>query len=400
MKKYTFYILLLLLFNSCIEEISLQNFESTNLLIVESELTDELKQQTVKLSRTIPLDSINQKKESAAIVSVNDNLGNSFNFSEFKLGVYKSNTAFKAKTANSYTLNIQTSNGEFYQSTPQKIVGKNDISDLYAIADEDTFGDVGVRIIVESNNENTKAKYYKYTYEEAYVVKAPYWSTDSIEIVSYGLRTFKTIPKKKYGINRRICYNSSVSNSILQAETNSISSNSIKYPIRFISQKNPIIWHRYSMLAIQHTQSYEAYTYYQTLDKLSTNENVFSQVQTGYLQGNVFPTDNADNPVIGFFEVNSVSKKRFFFNFSDIFPKHDINFQGDCQKLLEHPPIIDPLSTPKEPLESPLIAAITYRRLVFAKESGEPKAPYFVVPINCTDCRYAASSVKPNFWID
>ena len=401
-KKCFFLTVSFVLLFSCVEEIDLRNFNSINLLIVQAELTDELKQHTIKLSRTIPLDSATPKNEISATVHITDNLGNTYLFSEFEPGSYKSTTAFKAEMGNLYKLHIQTLDGEVYESEQQKITGKNNISDLYVIPDKNISGELGVSIIVESNNENTTANYYKYTYEETYIVKAPYWSTDSLKIISANSRNpiLELIKKPNNALERRICYKTIFSNTIIQTETNSLSTSSVKYAIRFIAQKNSIIWHRYSMLAIQHIQSYEAYTYYKILNKLSTDENVFSQVQPGYLQGNIFPTKDTDNTVIGFFEVNSVSKKRFFFNFSDIYPVHNINFQGDCLFLLEWPFLIDPLNNANEAYGSPLIAAITYFRLVYAKENGSLERPYFVVPIQCTDCRYAASNIKPPFWID
>ena len=387
---------------SCVEEIALQNFNKINLLIVQAELTDELKNHIVKLSRTIPLDSVTEKHETSATVHITDNLGNRYLFSEFEPGSYKSTTAFRAEEGSSYKLHIKTIDGEVYESASQKITGKNDISELYVIPDTNISNELGVSIIVESNNENTTAKYYKYTYEETYIVKAPYWSPDSLKIISANSRNpiLELIKKPNNALERRICYKTNFSNTIIQTETNSLSTNSTKHSIRFIAQKNSIIWHRYSMLAIQHIQSYEGYTYYKTLNKLSTDENVFSQVQPGYLQGNIFPTKDADNRVIGFFEVNSISKKRFFFNFSDIYPVHKINFQGPCFYLLEWPYLIDPLNNANESYGSPLIAAITYFGLVYAKENGSVDRPYFVVPIQCTDCRYTASNKKPTFWID
>lgn len=400
-RKFFFLTVSFVLLFSCVEEIDLQNFENTNLLIVKAELTDELKKHTIKLSRTIPLDSVTAKNETSATVHITDNLGNTYLFSELEPGLYQSTTAFRAEIGNTYKLHIKTIDEEVYESESQKITGKNDISNLYAIQGKNVSGELGVSIIVESSNENTTAKYYKYSYEETYVVKAPYWSTDSLKIISANPRNpiLELIKKPNNALERRICYKTAYSNIILQTETNSLSTNSVKYAIRFIAQKNPIIWHRYSMLVNQYTQSYEAYTYYKTLDKLSTDENVFSQVQTGFLQGNISPIENTNNSVIGFFEVNSVSKKRFFFNFGDLYPVHDINFQGACQLLLERPYLTDPLNS-KEVLESPLIAAITYRHLVYAKETLDAIRPYFVVPIQCTDCRYTASNKKPPFWID
>ncbi|MBL4643940.1 MAG: DUF4249 family protein, partial [Flavobacteriaceae bacterium] len=210
---------------SCVEEIDLQNFKSINLLIVQAELTDELKQHTVKLSRTIPLDSVTPKNEISATVHITDNLGNTYLFSEFEPGSYKSTTAFKAEMGNLYKLHIQTLDGEVYESKQQKITGKNNISDLYVIPDKNISGELGVSIIVESNNENTTANYYKYTYEETYIVKAPYWSTDSLKIISANSRNpiLELIKKPNNALERKICYKTIFSNTIIQTETNSLS---------------------------------------------------------------------------------------------------------------------------------------------------------------------------------
>jgi len=233
---------------------------------------------------------------------------------------------------------------------------------------------------------------YKYTYKETYKIVAPYYTQYALKIVS-DVPPFKV---KKYFQNedRKVCYNTIASINILQAETNSLSKNIAIKPIRFIKKNDSIIAHRYSIEVKQQVQSYEAYTYYNILSKFSTSESVFSQTQQGFLQGNVTPTVNQNNKVVGFFEVNSVSKQRIFFNITDIFPDQYINTRKSCDTY-----------APRlaEPFFSPLIDLLK-AGFLFYEENGDRTidnpGPYKIVQKRCGDCRVYGTIIKPSFWID
>ena len=395
MKKYTLYILVFMLCTSCVEEIDLRNFTSDTILVVEANLTNEIKHHSVKLSRTTPLDSVSLMYETNAIVRIKDDQQNVYQFTEMSTGVYTSTQAFKAEINTLYILEIKTTDGEIYTSTPQKIEAINDIDDVKVEIDSDSFNQTGVSIYVTSESQNTKANYYKYTYEETYIVRAPYWSPYKLFIGNSPTRIKKDINPEAEA--SRTCYKTEKSIDLLQTETRSLSTNSVtSFPIQFIKKTNSKIWHRYSIIVKQHIQSYDAYTYYKTLKKLSISENTFSQVQQGFIVGNINSTSNLDKKVVGFFEVNSVSQKRLFFNFIDLFPNHGLSFTKDC--LIVAPKISEPEQN------YPLYEALTIQKLVYARDNEVPTlelpGPYKITTKECADCRYTASNIKPTFWIN
>ncbi|MBL4643941.1 MAG: DUF4249 domain-containing protein [Flavobacteriaceae bacterium] len=398
MKKYTLYILVFMLCTSCVEEIDLRNFTSDTILVVEANLTNEIKHHSVKLSRTTPLDSVSTLYETNAIVRIKDDQQNVYLFTEMNNGVYTSTQAFKAEINTNYTLEIKTTDGETYISTPQKVEAINDIDDIKIKIDSNSSNQTGVTIYVTSESENTKANYYKYTYEETYIVRAPYWSLYKLVI---GNSPRNIVRNDNLDAEAsRTCYKTEKSIDLLQTETRSLSSNSvINFPIQFIKQTDSKIWHRYSIIVKQHIQSYDAYIYYKTLKKLSISENVFSQVQQGFIVGNMNATSNLDKKIIGLFEVNSVSQKRVFFNFIDLFPNHGLSFTKDC--LIEAPKIIEVVDGD---VSYPLYEALTVRKLRFARDNEVPTTQlpgrFKITKKECVDCRYIASNIKPNFWID
>lgn len=401
-KPYLVLLCAILLF-SCVEEIGLQSFSTENILVIEANLTNELKHHSVKLSRTFALDSDTPLYETNAIVTVKDDKQNVFLFHELNDGVYTSEQVFKAKINTTYTLEIKTTDGESYVSTPQKIEAINDIDDIKVEINSDKFNEKGVRIYITSESQNTKANYYKYTFEETYVVKAPYWSPYKFVIHSpsvIGVDKDLDAQELLEAEARRVCYKTEKSINLIQTETSSLSTNSVyNFPIQFIKETDSKIRHRYSILVKQHIQSYEAYTYYKTLNKLSISEDVFSQVQQGFIVGNIKSTSNLDKKVIGLFEVNSVSQKRMFFNFIDLFSNSGISYTQGCK--IEAPKIVD---ATYGSVDYPLYEALTIRKFRYARDNEIPTiqlpGPFKITTKECSDCRYTASNVKPGFWVD
>jgi len=399
MKKLLIISLIFCSLTSCIEEIDLNNFANESILIVEARLTNEYQKHTVKLSKTIPLDAENTEIESNAIVRIEDSSNNVFSFSETTPGIYTSDNQFKAELTDSYVLTVNTSDGEIYTSSAQKIEGINTIDKITSEVAVNAYGEEGVSIVVSSESANKDANYYRYTYEETYKIIPPYWSNQTLKIIRDTKPFIVTRPDDLDAINGKECYNTIKSISLIQTETKSLSVNSVNYSIRFIPEYDPIIRHRYSILVNQYVQSHEAYTYFKTLDKLSTNENVFTQVQTGFFQGNLTSKNDSKKRVIGFFEVSSISKKRIFFNFFDLFTKYSRKPIDDCH--VEAPKLYDSDEDP----ESPLILALRVRKLVYARDNEYRTdmfpGPYRLTTIDCTDCRYTeGSNIKPTFWID
>lgn len=403
MKKHFTYFFLLILFNSCIEEIEFNESSFDQILIVDATLTDEYKKHQIKLQRTTTLKSNDTILEKNAIVTIIDNTLKTYSYTEKQVGVYESNLPFKAELGKQYSLQITTSDGEKYESSFEKIQGINDIDEIYVETGTDFYGEEGLNIFVKSESVNREAKYYKYKYKETYKIIAPRYSPTSLRIVS-DVYPWK-VEKYYHNEIREICYNTINSINIIQTETNSLSENKALKSVRFIKKNDSITAHRYSIEVEQQVQSYEAYTYLKTLSKLSNSENVFSQSQQGFLQGNI-SSITSNKKAIGFFEVNSVSKKRIFFNHTDIFPEHYINTRKSC--LVYAPPLTEYFVDKQGNLIpdkefSPLIELLKAGLLYYEDNKTitlDNPGTYRIVKKRCGDCRVYGSNIKPDFWID
>ena len=151
------------------------------------------------------------------------------------------------------------------------------------------------------------------------------------------------------------------------------------------------------MLLTQHVESFEAYSYYKTLNKISSSQSRFTQNQPGFVSGNITSKINTDAKVLGYFDVTSVSKKRVFFNYTDYFPNNTIDFIEECVYVV---PLLSDEGT------SPLIEEIRRGNYLYNKVfiplplTLGPHGPYLLVAKICGDCRELGDSIKPTFWVD
>jgi CRISPR/Cas system-associated endoribonuclease Cas2 len=379
---------------SCLEEVPLKNSESKGFLMVEATITNENKYQTVKLSRTIELDSITPILESNAIVNIKDDANNSYNFIETTNGTYVSNSKFEAEINKNYTLEIRTNEGKLYTSKTQSIVGFNEIDAIDAKLDTNQKGKDGISIFINSSTSDENVKYYKYEYEETYKIIAPYWSSYKLEVIQDPDYVAYLVPNND---NNKICYNTVNSSKIIQTETSFLSENNVNFKVNFLEKNDFKISNRYSILVSQYVQNLEAYTYFNTLNKLSESQGIFTQNQPGKIIGNMYSKSDTNESVIGFFEVASVSKKRYFLNYVDFYPDSEVDYISDCQFIA--PTLV---STNIYSTRSPLKDALERNYMYYLANDPTITLPgnYKLVPKECGDCTLLGSNIKPTFWVD
>lgn len=391
------FILLGLLLSRCVEPIDIdQSLNFENAIVIEATITNELKHQEIQLSNSYRFDDDKPIAETNANVQIIDNAQNTYTFKEVSPGKYVSINEFSAQSDIEYQLFITTKNGKTYNSKKEKLPGITKIDDLYPIRETDAGGNDGVSILIDSYDPTGNSEYYRYEYIETYKIVAPYWSPKDL-VVSPTYELY-FVPKTK---EEQICYNSVLSNDIIQTETNHLSEDRVsKYNIRRISIENPIITTRYSILVKQYIQTLEAYTYYKTVKKLSGSGDAFFQNQPGFIIGNVFSIDDPNETVIGFFELSSVSSKRLFFNYIDLFPNESAPpYFEDCTIFatgIGSPP-------PPKDEENDLAYIISSGQAKYYGVNLEPEegeGPYNLVRRACGDCTVLGSNIKPDFWED
>ncbi|UII79364.1 DUF4249 domain-containing protein [Flagellimonas sp. CMM7] len=371
---------------SCIEpfEAKFEDFESV--LVVEATITDQLEQQRVFLTRTFEFDDDAPFPESNANVSVEGG-GNVFVFQESVPGLYLSTQAFAAQPNINYQLRIETKNGSSYNSQQMTLTQATQIDDLRAERISNNLGEDGVTIVVDSFDSTGNSVNYLYQYEETYKIIAPDWAPlDYVIRNQEGVDMLELIPRS---LDERICYTTDVSNSIILANTTNLSEDRVSnYMVRFIGSSNYILSHRYSILVKQFVLSNAAYTFYERLNQFSENESLFSENQPGFLEGNILSEDTREK-VLGFFSVSSVSEKRIFFNYDDLFPD---------ERLPEYVNPCRPVGVGTGLLEQVRAGVVKYFGTIVNNVTGEVETA--VVPRVCGDCTVLGSSEIPEFWIE
>jgi hypothetical protein len=356
-------------------------------LVVETTITNEFKNQEIKLTKTARFEDENYLPERGAEVYITDNAGNRYDFQD-QSDKYVSTVAFEAVSGAQYQLHINTKDGRSFESSPETLSSVNPMQSVKAeIETNDNQRGVGIR--VNSFDSNSRSQYYRYEYEETYKVVAPKWVQTKAVIAQNGSLSF--IPNSP---DIRVCYGSKKNTNLLLVNTNNLNEDRVNYLIRFISDQDYIITTRYSILVKQYIESLAAYNYYATLKKISGNESLLSPTQPGIVLGNLKSTKNPSAKIVGYFDVASVSVQRIYFNYSDLFFGEPAPpYYTDCTEFCyadfpfnpdpctHSPPFTDDLSLDK-------IRYFLNGRF------------YYWVNTPCGDCTTIASNIKPAFWVD
>lgn len=373
---------------SCTEPFDLKSIDFEDALIVEAVITDEVKYQEIKISRTFSLEEFTPSKESNAKVIITDNSQNVYEFEETSIGKYTSTIKFGTTANNDYTLSITTKNGRLYKSQPTQLPGVVPINNLYASREvSDDTDNENISIFINGFDPLANSKYFRYEYEETYEIVATAWVVGEFTVSNSGQLGWNELCCRP--LEKKVCYATVASDRIIQLKTENLSqTNSSVFPIRVISRDNAIIRTRYSILVKQYAQSLEAFTFYKILNKFSSSENLFSQNQPGFFSGNLFAVDNREEKVVGYFDISSVSSRRIFFNYSDFFPDEPLPpYFVDCNSFI---------ITDLNQLKNDVISG----NVVYASANPDPGGIPYVVDAACGDCTILGTSTKPDFWVD
>ena len=398
MRRLTSFLFLLILFG-CTEPYVLQTSNFEEALVIEATISNEFKKQQIKLSKTYRLEENGPSFVENATVTVEDDLGNVYDFVEGD-EIYESVNPFEAIPGRKYKLTIVT-NGKVYTSTQETLTQVNPIENVEV--KDITIGDVrGAEIKVKSFDPTSSCKYYRYEYEETYKIIAPKWRPYVVTVNS----TTKDLIFTPRTSEARTCYSTVKSNELLLHSTTNLTEDRVDFKVRFIPVDNPIIMHRYSILVKQYVQNLESYTYYNTLKTISGSDGILSQNQPGFFSGNITCTNNPNEKVLGFFDVSSVSSQRIFFNFEDVFPAtQQPGYFYDCyDNCLEPDPLIcagvynycfdvSPNTTCKGNIVENTLNSVPQPFLFYSGPN-----PVYLVPQPCGDCTTFSSNVVPPFW--
>jgi hypothetical protein len=273
-----------------------------NILVVEGIInTGGIDSIIIKVSRTGKVYNPALNAEANATVTVENEQQTVLTLTEAENGTYTSPPAALDNTKQ-YRLRIKTSNGKTYLS---------DFVDAKLSPPIDSIGyliqGTGIQIYINTHDPNNNTHYYKYTYSEAWEFNAYYYAK---YIFSYQdtLLHIRTASQEVY-----YCYNSDTSSQTIINSTAQLNQDAgLHVPIINIDSTSEKIENKYSILVTQQALSKDAYAFYESLQKNTTQLGSIFDAQPSQLIGNIHNAADATEPVVGFITAGTTTQKRVF----------------------------------------------------------------------------------------
>lgn len=296
--------------------------ENKKILVVNGLITNEDVSYRVQLSYALPFDSSGTSQPAYATnVHVTDESGNYYAFHELGNGYYASDSLqFTGQPGSTYTLHINTVDGDIYQSDPQRLFPFEYPDRVYTEFDyQETLSKIsglkvlthGANILTDIRNESDTMPRYRFTTnlvtEYIFVLCPPgsecdfyyCWQTENAN-------ANVNLTGGEYSINA--------------ASVN-------KHAVGFIDDDlycYSMIYFKPYMISAriiylnQYTLSNEAYLYYKNIDELLRSDGkLFDPIAT-QINGNIKCLNHPENKVFGFFEVSSVSNTSYKVDFRNL----------------------------------------------------------------------------------
>ncbi len=345
--------------------------EVVDLLVVDGFINASNNSAYVSLSKATALDENSAGvPETNATVVIEDNEGNSFMLNENVPGSYillDGPFSFSKR----YRVVIVTQNGKSYYSDLVELTRTPAID---SVTWKHGIQHHGIEVLVNTHDDLNLTHYYQWTFEET-------WEYTSNYPTAFRIQNGVVIPIEE---NLYHCWLSEDSNEILIGSTVQLSADVIR-EFRLLSIPVPSLRlsHRYSILVKQRALTKDAYDFYTQLKKSTESLGGLFDPMPAQVLGNLH-SDNANEPVLGYFSGGEIAEKRIFIRFTDLPPD-----------LLELPRYSCPVDS------IPLAEVKNTSNIILINSYGSPGIMGYTTAHdrNCMDCRDEGGTIlRPDFW--
>lgn len=378
---------------ACVQPFEFQSQEYERLLVVDGVLTDELLQHQITLAYTRPVDRDSLIPVTGAEVVLESDRGLRFPYQESTPGVYFSETEIAGEAGVTYTIRITTTENEEYVSRPSTLLAAPPVDDItvrYAELPSEILerNEPGMQFFLDSDpGANGGGEFFRFDWSETAEVRVPFpsnweWFGICPDDCFWQLRDERV----------SVCYETNESTGLTLGTTAFNANRKLsEVPLRFVSLETDLLRHRYSLEAAVHAIDAAAYEYYSQLKEVNESGGSLFDNQQGAVIGNMLSVSSPDEPVLGYFEVSGVSRRREFFTSDDygeefFFPPFRFSCRGDGIIIETTPDSI-----------SYYLGLIPSFQII--NISNIP-AEATLGPRSCTDCSWYAPTEKPDFWED
>jgi len=293
---------------------------NSNYLVVEGVIDAGSDSTIIKLSRTVNISNkITANPELNAVVAVEGDQNITFPLTGKGNGYYAT-AGLNLNNAHKYRLRIKTAGGEYVSDfvPVQNAPAIDTVSHI--------FKNDGVGIYVSTHDPNNNTHYYRWDYQETWVIHSTYYS--------FYKSNGDTVIERNF-INDEVyqCWRSDASSTINVGSSAHLASDVISNsPVTFISSTSEKISSKYSIivdqnaptnsaysiLVRQYALTGDAYAFWSNLEKDTQQLGSIFDAQPSELHGNIHSVTNPAEPVIGYISAGTVASKRVFISNQEI----------------------------------------------------------------------------------
>ncbi|MFT3825766.1 MAG: DUF4249 domain-containing protein [Chitinophagaceae bacterium] len=385
MKHITYLLAIVMLIAACKESYNPNiSYPTTGYLVVEGSINSGTGGTTIKLSRTVKLDSnINTISENFAKVTVEGDNNTSFPLVATGGGTYFISQLSLLNTAK-YRLRIMTSDGKTYLSDYSQRVQTPPIDSISFVRENN-----GLQLYINTHDPQNNTWYYRWEYEETWEYHSTYMPAIKYTRDASGTPNGVTfIYPATHSPDTTIfkCWQSGLSSTILTGTSTKLSEDRINLPLLFIDETSWKVSVMYSVLVKQYGLSRNSYDFWQKMKRNTEQLGSIFDAQPSEITGNIHCTTDANEPVIGYVEVSDNQEKRLFISSSQV---ANWQYRLFCES---------------QDVDNQKDSVLKYAYLLpvdVSEPGGSPDIikKYLAATPGCVDCTLRGGrNVKPSFW--
>ncbi len=337
MKPYCILILFLIT-NSCVDSLDITTDRKVSHLVVEGYITTLPGPHFISLSRSAKYGNVFEdvsRKEISAFVRIMDNGGNQVILEETNKGIYVTPRSFRAEVGKSYTLFVNTFNGERYSSIPE-IVPKVSPIDSIIVAykrlpsSSETEIRVGAEIFVQSMDPVDEENFYWWANSGTYFIKT---FPDEFTVPNFGFGQ-PNLPAPKDCCAECWVTEQNGDQTLHLFKDNNSNGQRISQMAAFIEDDGGRYLEKYLVRIDQLSLTKEAYQFYNLVgQQLSITGDIFDP-PPATITGNMVNLDDPDAQVIGYFFASDASRDSVFIHRDQLeVHRADLHIPDDCRLL-------------------------------------------------------------------
>lgn len=377
---------------SCITPLDFKDIGYDDLLVVDALITDQEVIQKVYLTRSVQLTDTSSKKETNAVVWVENEIGDKVMFEERRPGAYFSAAPFAAQLGHTYTLRIETNDGRSYTSSEASMNYTPTIDSIYAEFEPSPYphdpAGGKFHFFVDSHQNTNRHKYFRWTWNSTFKLSVPtparwkWLGGNDFILIEYGS------PNGDQQI--QYCWKSDSSTQILLEELLNESAEIRKKEILSFHSETRMMFQGYSIEIKQYAISKQSFDYWSQIEEINQKQGSLSDKQVGTIRGNMSNSGDSEEIVLGYFDVAQEQKLRKKFVARDFLKEGyrvvDVSFVY-CSDT-------EPAESSVDEIGSFLEANPGWILGYFI--TSPPTAVY--LRRRCADCTLYGSNVEPPFW--